>query len=123
MFSLLQIFINRAAEFFAYQGYWHFISPIDCIFISICCIGVWAGAFIYQSEGRIKFATAITFALLLASLMGTSANLYMIKSIYQRQALWSCGPAPTPGVTDIDVEWIRGCWKELNKLRPTQIER
>lgn len=123
LFSLLQIFINRAAEFFAYQGYWHFISPIACIFISICCIGVWAGVFIYQSEGRIKFATAITFALLLASLMGTSANLYMVKSIYQRQALWSGGPAPTPGVTDIDVEWVRGCWKELNKLRPTQIER
>lgn len=123
LFAFLQIFINRAAEFFAYQGYWHFISPIVCIFISICFLGVWAGAFIGQSEGRFNFSTAIKFSLVLVTLMGTSANLYMVKSIYQRQALWSGGAAPTPGVTDIDVKWVRGCWVELNKLRPTQIER
>ena len=123
LFAFLQIFINRAAEFFAYQAYWHFISSIACIFISICLMGVWAGTFIYQMDSQVKYSVVIKFLLVFVTLMGTSANIHMVKSIYQRQALWSGGPAPFPGVTDIDVQWVRGCWVELNKLRPTQIER
>ena len=110
LFAFLQIFINCAAEFFVYQAYWHFISSIACIFISICFMGVWAGAFIYHVDSQTKYSVVIKFLLVFATLMGTSVNIHMVKSFYQRQALWSSGPAPSPGVTDIDVQWVRGCW-------------
>lgn len=123
IFALLQMIINRASEFFAYQGYWHFVSAVTCIFISLVFFGASLGAYLAKIAQLRKGYFIAFLILLLAVGAGTTSNFSMIKSFYKRQAMWSGGAAPVSGVTDIDVPWVRGCWVELNKLRPTQIER
>lgn len=123
IFALLQMIVNRASEFFAYQGYWHFVSAVTCIFISIVFFGISLGCTIAETT-QLRKAKSVAFLILLLAIgAGTTSNFAMIKSFYKRQAMWSGGAAPVSGVTDIDVPWVRGCWVELNELRPTQIER
>lgn len=123
LFALLQMIINRAAEFFAYQGYWHFVSAVTCIFISLVFFGASLGSYLAKIA-KLRKGHCIAFLILLLAVgAGTTSNLSMIKSFYKRQAMWSGGAAPVSGVTDIDVPWVRGCWVELNKLRPTFIDR
>ena len=122
-FALLQIFVNRSAEFFAYQGYWHFISAIACIFISLIFFGISAGKFLIEVDQQKKSRLVIGFIVVITCLMGTSSNVAMIKSMYERQSRWSGGPAPSEGIADIEEQWIRGCWQHLNTLRTVQLER
>jgi len=123
IFALLQMFINRASEFFAYRAYWHYISALVCIFVSIIFLSAAVGMQLAHKDIKRVLNPWIATTLLLATLIGTSTNLYMAHSIYQRQGLWTGAPAPTPHVSDIDIDWIKGCWQGLNKLRPTQLPR
>jgi hypothetical protein len=123
IFALLQMVSNRASEFFAYQGYWHFVSAIVCVFLSLIFFGSAAGIALANLNSMKRFYPVLACILVLASGVAMASNYSMIKSIYERQGLWSGGPAPMPGVTDIDVEWVRGCWSHLNKLRPKAIPR
>ena len=123
LFALLQMFINRASEFFAYRAYWHYTSALVCIFVSVIFLSAAVGMHLAQKDTKRTFNPWIASAFLIATLIGTSTNLYMAHSIYERQGLWTGAPAPTPHVSDIDIDWIKGCWQGLNKLRPTQLPR
>jgi hypothetical protein len=123
LFSLLQILINRAAETFAYHGYWHFISAIVCTYLSLVFFGIAAGIKLETMDVSRKLQGFIFFVLLLGVLLGISSNIAMMKSMYARQTIWSGGPASVLGVTDIDIKWVDNCWDHLNTLRPHQIER
>ena len=123
LFSLLQMLINRAAETFAYHGYWHFISAIVCTYISIVFLGIAAGIKLETIDMGKKLKPYVFFVLLLGVLLGISSNIAMMKSMYARQTIWSGGPASVLGVTDIDIKWVDNCWDHLNTLRPHQIER
>jgi hypothetical protein len=123
IFALLQIFINRSAEYFAYRAYWHFISALTCIYISILFFGIFSGMKLAQGDPEKKLTLIVNALLIVCALMATSVNIFIIQSIYQRQALWSGAPAPTPHVRDIEENWVRGCWNQLNAIRPTHLQR
>lgn len=123
LFSLLQMLINRAAETFAYHGYWHFISAIVCTYVSIVFFGIAAGIKLETIDMGKKLKPYVFFVLLLGVLLGISSNIAMMKSMYARQTIWSGGPASVLGVTDIDIKWVDNCWDHLNTLRTHQIER
>ena len=123
IFALLQIFINRCAEFFAYRAYWHFISAITCIYISILFFGISAGLRLSQVSTEKNWGLVINAVMIICVLMATSVNIFLIQSIYARQALWSGAPEPTPHVRDIEENWIKGCWHHLNAIRPSPLLR
>jgi hypothetical protein len=123
IFALLQIFINRCAEFFAYRAYWHFISAITCIYISILFFGISAGLRLAIVSTEKNWSLVINTVIIICVLMATSVNIFLIQSIYARQALWSGAPAPTPHVRDIEENWVKGCWYHLNAIRPNSLQR
>jgi len=123
IFALLQIFINRSAEFFAYRAYWHFISAITCIYISILFFGIGAGLRLAKVRTEKNWVLVINAVTIICVLIATSVNIFLIQSSYARQALWSGAPAPTPHVRDIEENWIKGCWHHLNTIRPSPLQQ
>lgn len=123
LFALLQMVINRASEYFAYQGYWHFVSALSCIFLSLIFFGTALGLGIAQKLPikRVQsFNVAALFGLLA---IASFSNYSVIESIFERHVRWSGGAAPILGVTDIEEEWVRNCWIGLNETRSSQITR
>ena len=68
-------------------------------------------------------ALVINAVMIICVLMATSVNIFLIQSIYARQALWSGAPAPTPHVRDIEENWVKGCWHHLNAIRLSPLLR
>ena len=82
LFALLQMIINRASEYFAYQGYWHFVSALACIFLSLIFFGAALGLGISQKLPIKKvqsFNVAVLFGLLA---IASFSNYSMIESIF-----------------------------------------
>lgn len=123
VFAFIQIFVNRASEFYAYQGYWHFVGALICIFLSLIYFAIGAGFWLSQKFTSSRYIPVAGFILFVACFIGSSSNLYMANSIHQRQGLWSGGSGAIEGIADIEVEWIKGCWENVNRLRPTQLLR
>lgn len=119
IFSLVQCFINRLSEFFSYQGYWHFVSPVVCSFISLYLFGLW-GALIATNYNFQKYQLVfIRILYMLMIIVGLSTNVTMINSIKHRYSAWAIGAAPAKGVSDIEDQngWQMRCWKKLEELR------
>ena len=123
IFALLQIIVNRFSEYFAYQGYWHFVSALVCIFISIILGGASLGLFLSQKKLLEKTQSIAILFLLATSAIAISSNYSMLKSMHERGGKWSGGAAPVLGVTDIEEPWVRACWVQVHNLRSLPLDR
>jgi len=123
-FALLQCFINRLSEEFTYQGYWHFVSPLVCTFLSLLLFGASLGLYVARQSGfLLKSLVLILFVI--ALWVGVGANLLMVEAIHARYSMWIKGPAPGEGISDIANPngWEMDCWNKLNNLRPSPTSR
>jgi len=118
-FGLLIFLVARFTEAFSYEGYWHFIPGVVCVFLSILFWGAWVGISLKKYSHR-RLAIFMMIFLIFSLAVGVFGNYKMVKSIYLRGILWSQGSAPLPGVADIEEEWVRNCWIRLKALRPDQ---
>ncbi|WP_353427836.1 hypothetical protein NHB34_01650 [Polynucleobacter sp. MWH-UH19D] len=119
IFAYLQCLVNRLAQFFSYEAYWHFVSPTICIFISIYFFGIW-GALVTRSVSLINpFKRLLIIFYVLLLLLSLYVNIFMWSKIQNRYDLWISGPAPAEGVSDIEDRngWQMQCWNKLMDLR------
>jgi len=124
-FSLLQCLINRFSEEFTYQGYWHFVSPLVCTFLSLLLFGASLGLYLGKLQDKFLVKTLFCLMFLLCLWIGVSANLLMVKAINSRYITWIQGPALADGISDISDPngWEMGCWNRLNGMRPSPTPR
>jgi len=124
-FALLQCFINRLSEEFTYQAYWHYTSALVCTFLSVSFFGAYLGSRL--AAMNIKYLVKIIFIIIfiISVGLGITANLLMVKVIHERHVIWSVGPAPLEGISDIDGPsgWQMDCWKKLNSSWDNPISR
>lgn len=124
-FSLLQLMLIMVAEDFAYPAYWHYSSPLICIFLSIFFAGSCCGIKMALMNRLNLIYFCIPF-LLLAILIGFVSNFNMINSISERVMRWSKGAAPISQLGFGDVEnadYIGICWERLNNARSEETRR
>lgn len=123
IFSLILTSSARIGEAFSYAGYWHFLLPSMCIYLSMVYIGIYAGTTIMM---QFKNTKMICLSLLvLCMITATAVNIHAHNNILKRNARWEVGPAPISGISDIEDAdgWQRNCWDQLNKSRKQPLER
>jgi hypothetical protein len=124
-FSLLQLLIIRVAEDFAYPAYWHYASPLVCVFLSIYFFGVWAGTSLALINKKITIYFIIP-CLSFAISFGAVANLTLVKSMIERNVRWNNGAAPISQLEFGDIEnngYIAVCWERLDNFRDETTKR
>lgn len=124
-FSLLQLMIIVVAEDFAYPAYWHYASPLVCVFLSIFFAGSYAGikVALLSKINLIYLCIPILFMVIVIS---SVSNINMIKSIAERSVRWGNGSAPITqlGFGDIgNDDYIGICWERLNNVRSEETKR
>lgn len=124
-FALLQCFINRLSEEFTYQGYWHFVSPSVCTFLSLLLFGASLGLYLARLQNSFLVKGLVCLMFLLSMWVGIGANSLMVKAIHSRYTMWIQGPASGEGISDITDPngWELGCWNRLNQMRPSPTSR
>jgi hypothetical protein len=124
-FALLQCFINRLSEFFSYEGYWHFASPMVCSFISLYFFGIWGASKLNAMNLKSYFSVTMVCIYMVALFFSVSANIFMFEKIYHRYERWMSGAAPEEGVSDIEDAkgWQNQCWQKLLTLKGAQDPR
>ena len=125
IFALIQILVNRLSEAFVYVGYWHYVSALVCIFISLLFFGLAIGRLLRNKVDSQTYQMLAAACLIGGLLVGVSSAIFMVEVIYLRETSWALGAAPTEGVTDIEDPkgWQMNCWNHLNELRPAAITR
>ena len=125
IFALIQILVNRLSEAFVYVAYWHYVSALVCIFISLLFFGLAIGRSLRVKVDNQAYQMLAAACLIGGLLVGVSSAIFMVEAIYLRETSWALGAAPTEGVTDIEDPngWQMNCWNHLNELRPTVITR
>jgi hypothetical protein len=124
-FSFLQLLIVRVAEDFAYPAYWHYASPLVCVFLSIYFFGVWAGTAMAVTNKKITIYFILP-SLSLAMILGAVANLNMVHSMIERNVRWNNGAAPVSqlGLGDIENnDYVGICWERLDNFRDETTKR
>jgi len=119
LFSLVQCLVNRLSEYFTYSGYWHYASAQLCSFLSIMLLSVWLAErippLLVGRRARLLF-----LSLTIGAFAGNFFALHeMVESMSDRRKAWQAGPAPLPGLSDIEdsAGWQMGCWKALETHR------
>lgn len=125
IFALIQILVNRLSEAFVYVAYWHYVSALVCIFISLVFFGLAIGRLLRVKVDSQAYQMLAAACLTGSLLVGVSSAIFMVEAIYLRETSWALGAAPTEGVTDIEDPkgWQMNCWNHLNELRPAAITR
>jgi len=125
IFALIQILVNRLSEAFVYVAYWHYVSALTCIFISLLFLGLAIGRSLRTKVDSRAYQMLAAACLISGLLVGLSTAIFMVEAIYLRETSWALGAAPTEGVTDIEDPkgWQMNCWNHLNELRPAAITR
>ena len=119
-FALLQCCVSRLADQLTYIAYWHYISALVCVFLSIYLLASYCGCW---AERRIRngpWINSVSMALLVAlTILGAYGNGLMAREIMLRGQVWAHGPANLEGVSDIEDPngWQMGCWIKLDAYR------
>lgn len=119
LFSLVQCVVNRLSEYFTYSGYWHYAAAQLCSFLSIVLFSVWLAERM-PSHWIGRRARLLLWTLTFAAFAANAFALReMVRSMSDRQKAWQAGPAPLPGIPDIENKtgWQMGCWKALESHR------
>ncbi len=101
----------------AYGAYWHQSNTTVLTFLSLLLGGIGLGGWLPLPAPRLAM---LLLPLLMVALALTSlaSVLDMTVSVTDRFAAWQEGPAPIPGaIEDREVEWIGGCWEQLEQIR------
>jgi hypothetical protein len=119
IFALVQCFINRLSEFFSYEGYWHFVSPMVCCFISIYFFGVWGAIILTSKKLKNTHVQILIGIFALVVILGINVNIFMFGKIEDRHKQWLAGAAPREGISDIEdgKGWQNVCWSKLINLK------
>ena len=118
-FALLQCFVSRLADQLTYIAYWHYISALVCVFLSIYLLASYGGCWLHRMIQN-RQADSISMTLLIGLIiLGAYGNSLMAGEIRLRGQAWERGPAHLEGVSDIEdpTGWQMDCWKKLDAHR------
>lgn len=119
IFSLVQCFVNRLSEFFSYEGYWHYVSPMVCSFISLYFFGVWSALILISLKIKKSYTQVMLSLFVVTIILSIIANFFMFNKIRHRHDQWIAGAAPGAGISDIEDGngWQNKCWTKLITIR------
>jgi hypothetical protein len=117
-FGLVLSLVARFFEAFSYEGYWHFIPSLVCIFLSLILMGIYVGSFFSRLNLGI-FSFIFLGMACISVLIGTISTIYLVESIKVRHTKWHQGPADTIGISDVNDAngWQMACWKKIIEFR------
>lgn len=121
VFALVLAVMNRISELFAYPAWWHLIPIKMTVWLSVICFAAAIGMLAAQHvpKGRsFLLLTSLFISSTLMVLIGASI-LQMTVEVNSRVSTWNMGPAPLPGIGDIEDPdgWISIAWRSLNEQR------
>ena len=112
-FSLILILVNRVAEAFAYQAFWHELQTRMFVWIALIAFGAAAGSWIADRDLQSAWAPALFVTAMVGIILSLAAVASLTGAMAARSSAWKEGPAPLPGISDIEVDWIHSSWQEL----------
>lgn len=119
-FALLQCCVSRLADQLTYIAYWHYVSALVCVFLSIYLLASYCGCWAERRVRNGSWINSISKALLVAlTILGAYGNDLMAREIMLRGQVWAHGPANLEGVSDIEDPngWQMACWSKLDAYR------
>lgn len=125
-FALLQCCVSRLADQLTYIAYWHYISALVCVFLSIYLLASYCGCWVERRVRNGPWINSISMTLLFTlTILGAYGNGLMAREIMLRGQVWSHGPANLEGVSDIEdpTGWQMDCWRKLDAYRDVKTIR
>ncbi len=140
IWSLIYCVINRAAEAYAYEAFWHLVPVKAGLFMGILlggmAIGWWLGqrttggssllttAHSVQAVSTARRDTPLIQVYSLIALFGLLVFTFPVFSdvrgrVLDREARWEVGPAPQWGMADIEnpASYVSICWRRVQEFR------
>ncbi len=118
-FALLQCCVSRLADQLTYIAYWHYISALVCVFLSIYFLASYSGCWLHRKIQN-RYIDSLSMTLLIGLIiLGAYGNSLMAGEMRLREKVWAHGPANLEGVSDIEdpAGWQMDCWKKLDAYR------
>lgn len=114
-FSFILSVAARAGAAFAYVAYWHQVMPRSIVFVALVLAGTAAGAWLLARSSRL-INLLLVAAVLVAGAVSVGSIFEMRSAIESRSIAWQSGPAPLPGLPDIEVDWVGACWNDWSAV-------
>lgn len=121
LLSLVSFIIMRISQYFSYEAFWHSVGPLTVLWLAVTTTALDTGRQVARTEAsRLRasvpsliVATAVSICLVVASI------LPMTVGIERRFSEWVVGPAPLPGIADIEESggWVDTAWLKLQAAR------
>lgn len=115
-FSFIISLATRAADAFSYTAFWHEAMPRAIVFVALVLAGTAAGVWLLSRTNRVT-SLLVVAAVLVAGAASVGSILEMRSEISSRSVAWQSGPAPLPGLPDIELDWIGACWNDWSADR------
>jgi hypothetical protein len=125
-FALLQCFVSRLADQLTYIAYWHYISALVCVFLSVYFFGIYVAYLCQKKHKNLKRSEINSIlCMTVAVIFGAFAIILMAKEIHLHGQTWMHGPANLEGISDIEnpTGWQMDCWIKLNDYRAVKMIR
>jgi hypothetical protein len=118
-FALLQCCVSRLADQLTYIAYWHYISALVCVFLSIYFLASYSGCWLHTRIQNRRVNSSSMALLIGLIILGAYGNSLMAGEMRLREKVWAHGPANLEGVSDIEdpAGWQMDCWKKLDAYR------
>lgn len=102
MFSLVLSIVNRLSEFFAYEAYWHMVTPRTAAWIGIVLLAASLGGACGRLPRQALVVPLLTLSCAIGLMLVIGGVALMVSEVYAREIRWERGPAPLAHVTDIE---------------------
>lgn len=116
-FSLTLFIINRVSELFAYQAFWHEVTPRIFLWLSIPLFSAGIGAYLAKYSGGLLATSVVLFIAGVCFALIASSLFVMTVETYSRWTQWEVGPAPVRSVADIDNTYFAEMYRSIQRAR------
>ena len=118
-FALIASLVNRFAQFFAYQAFWHLTGPQTIAWLGLTAIAMGIGAYVAINVQQAQTRPVAVLGCAIGLLLFVSSITLMTQTILTRSVQWESGPAPLSGIEDIENSsgWVMAEWIKLRSLR------
>ena len=113
LFNVAATLIATLIDGIVYYAVWHQVLPYASLYVLAALAGLVLGRTLSIRGEQIQALIAIAFVISGMALL-TSINAFAGVAA-ERQSLWSVAPAPIGGISDIEEDEFKVCWKGLEE--------
>lgn len=120
--SFLMFGVIRSSEFFSYSAFWHYTPNLLLAFLSSPLVSLLLVNIVYKNKRFFRWLTSnvcMLVVVFLVSFFTFTVLNYTYDEVSIRLEQWNQGPAPMPGISDIEDPdgWQMKCWNSVVEYR------